>query len=298
MRTRLILFFCFVFAALLVPIATPAQQTITCESNDGGRRHCGPPNPGQVQLQRQISGSECIQDRTWGVDDRGLWVDRGCRADFLIGGNNNYNNGGYNGGYNGDNGGGPGGPGATIKCESNDGNRKYCGQVDPRSQVTIQEQISGSPCEQGRSWGVDNRGLWVDRGCRAIFATGGGYGRDEYGPGPGFGPPMTDYPRVKADSSGRGTFTGQSYGSNQVTRGWFNTKEGRPAVALSGSHDFKVTFFGEIVKADDRHITMRITESSQGPARGRAEIFLNHDRNEIESISIQGRGFNGDFSRR
>ena len=101
MRTRFILFFCFVFAALLVPIATPAQQTITCESNDGGRKHCGPRNPGQVQLQRQISGSECIQDRTWGVDDRGLWVDHGCRAEFLIGGDNNYNPGyNGNGGYN------------------------------------------------------------------------------------------------------------------------------------------------------------------------------------------------------
>jgi hypothetical protein len=292
MRNRLILFFCFVFATLLVPIATPAQQTITCESNDGGRRHCGPANPGQVSLQRQISGSECIQDQTWGVDDRGLWVDRGCRADFLIGGDN-YN-AGYNGGYNNYG----GGPGATIKCESNDGNRKYCGQVDPRSQVTIQQQISGSPCEQGRSWGVDSRGLWVDRGCRAIFVTNGGNLADEYGPGPGFGQPITDYPRVKADSSGHGSFSGQSYGSNNVTRGWFNTKEGRPAVALSGSHDFKVTFFGDIVKADQRHITMRITDSSQGPARGRAEIFLNRDRNEIESISINGRGFSGDFSRR
>src|SRR6201994_950290 len=116
MRTRLILFFCFVFTALLIPIATPAQQTITCESNDGGRKHCGPPNPGQASLQRQISGSECIQSRSWGVYDRGLWVDHGCRADFLIGGNDNYNGGGnYNGGYN-DQG---GGPGATIKCESN-----------------------------------------------------------------------------------------------------------------------------------------------------------------------------------
>lgn len=284
MRTRLILFFSFVFAALLAPIATPAQQTITCESNDGGRRHCGPPNPGQVTLQRQISGSECIQDRSWGVDDRGLWVDRGCRAEFLIGG-----------GYY-DNGQG-GGPSATIKCESNDGGRKYCGQVDPRSQVTIQQQISGSPCEQGRSWGVDNRGLWVDRGCRAIFATGGGYG-DEYERGPGFGPPLSDYPRVKADTSGHGTFNGENYGSNDVTRGWFNTREGRPAVALSGSRDFRVIFFGEIVRVDDRHITMRITDSSQGPARGRAEIFLNRDRNEVESISIHGRGFSGDFSRR
>ena len=167
MRTRLILFFCFVFAALLVPIATPAQQTITCESNDGGRKHCGPPNPGQVTLQRQISGSECIQDRSWGVDDRGLWVDRGCRADFLIGGSNDYDNG----------------AGRNVTRRRHDQvriqrrRRKYCGQVDPRSQVTIQQQISGSPCEQGRSWGVDNRGLWVDRGCRAIFATGGGWRR-------------------------------------------------------------------------------------------------------------------------
>jgi hypothetical protein len=296
MRTRLILFFCFVFAALLVPIATPAQQTITCESNDGGRKHCGAPNPGQVSLQRQISGSECIQDRTWGVDDRGLWVDHGCRADFLIGGNNNYNG-------PADNGSNGGGPADTIKCESSDGNRKYCGQVDSRAQVTIQQQISGSPCEQNRSWGVDNRGLWVDHGCRAIFATGGGY--DDGGPdnrdherGPGFGPPLTDYPRVKADSSGHGTFSGANYGSNNVTRGWFNTREGRPAVSLSGSHDFKVTFFGDITRVDDRHITMRITDSSQGRARGRAEIFLNHDRNEIESLTISGRDFNGDFSRR
>ena len=132
MRTRLILFFCFVFAALLVPIATPAQQTLTCESNDGGRKHCGPANPGQVTLQRQISQTECIQDRSWGVDDRGLWVDHGCRADFLIGGGNGayYND---NGG-NGPGPGGPGGPGGAIKCESNDGNRKYCGQVDPTLQ--------------------------------------------------------------------------------------------------------------------------------------------------------------------
>src|SRR6201992_1625547 len=109
MRTRLILVFFFVFAALLAPIATPAQQTITCESNDGGRKHCGPANPGQVRLQRQISGSECIQDRPGGVDARGLWVDRGCRADFLIGGGNNYYDNGQGGGP------GPGGPGATIK---------------------------------------------------------------------------------------------------------------------------------------------------------------------------------------
>jgi hypothetical protein len=291
MRTRFILFFGFVFAALLIPIATPAQQTITCESNDGGRKHCGNSNPGQVTLQRQISGSECIQNRSWGVDDRGLWVDHGCRAEFLVGG--------YTGGNGGDSNG-------SIKCESNDGSRKYCGKIDSRSQVAIQQQISGSPCEQGRSWGVDNRGLWVDHGCRAIFATGGGYPDDDgYGPGnghgngngPGYEPALSDYPRVKADTSGHGNFTSQNFGSSNVTRGWIDTRGGRPTVTLSGSHDFNVTFFGEITKADDRHITMRITDSSRGRARGRAEILLNHDKNEVESINITGRDFNGDFSR-
>lgn len=292
MRTRFILFFSFVFAALLLPIATPAQQTITCESNNGGRKHCGNSNPGQVSLQRQISGAECIENRSWGVDDRGLWVDHGCRAEFLVGG---YSDG------NGNDAGG------SIKCESNDGNRKYCGQIDSRSQVTLQQQISGSPCEQGRSWGVDNRGLWVDHGCRAIFATGGGYQDDGYGPdygsgngrggGRNFEPALSDYPRVKADTSGHGNFTSQAFGSANITRGWFDSRSGRPTVSLSGSHDFKISFFGEITKADGRHITMRILESSQGRARGRAEIFLNGDRNEVESISITGRDFNGDFSR-
>src|ERR1700722_1541627 len=109
---------------------------------------------------------------------------------------------------------------------------------------------------------------------------------------------MTDFPRVKADTSGHGTFNGQSYGSNNVTRAWFKRKELPTPLALPGSRDFKVPFSGNIVKADDRHITMRITDSSQGPARGRAEIFLNHDRNEVESVTIKGRGFDGDFSRR
>src|ERR1700739_2950608 len=50
----------------------------------------------------------------------------------------------------------------TIKCESNDGHRKYCYDVYQQDRVSMQQQISGSPCELGRSWGGDSRGLWVD----------------------------------------------------------------------------------------------------------------------------------------
>ena len=58
--------------------------------------------------------------------------------------------------------------GGSVKCESNDGGRKYCGNYNG-SQIMIDRQISGSPCTQGQTWGVDSRGLWVDRGCRAYF---------------------------------------------------------------------------------------------------------------------------------
>ena len=61
----------------------------------------------------------------------------------------------------------------TVKCESNNGGRNYCGSFPP-DRVTMNQQISGSPCIRGNSWGVDNRGLWVDRGCRAIFMIGRG----------------------------------------------------------------------------------------------------------------------------
>ncbi|AXC09395.1 hypothetical protein ACPOL_0008 [Acidisarcina polymorpha] len=35
-------------------------------------------------------------------------------------------------------------------------------------------QRSGSACTQGYSWGYDQGGIWVDHGCRADFALGGG----------------------------------------------------------------------------------------------------------------------------
>ena len=56
----------------------------------------------------------------------------------------------------------------SVTCESNNGKRNYCGSYTS-NQVTLQRQIGQSPCERGRSWGVDGRGLWVDYGCRAVF---------------------------------------------------------------------------------------------------------------------------------
>jgi len=95
-------------AMTLLPASiAAAQQSIKCESNNGKRNYCGRYAPNQVRFDRQISGSPCVEGRTWGVDPGGLWVDAGCRAYFVIRGGPSYGppgpppNGGYPGGGGG-----------------------------------------------------------------------------------------------------------------------------------------------------------------------------------------------------
>ena len=90
---------------------------------------------------------------------------------------NNGNGGGYgnNGGY-GRGRGGRGrrnrnsGSGATINCASDNGQRRYC-NADTRNGVLLVRQ-NGNNCRQGETWGYDDRGIWVDRGCSGEFQIG------------------------------------------------------------------------------------------------------------------------------
>jgi Protein of unknown function (DUF3011) len=61
------------------------EGRLTCSSNDGRYRYCRADTQNRVQLIRQISGSRCDQGYSWGFDYRGIWVDRGCRAEFVYG---------------------------------------------------------------------------------------------------------------------------------------------------------------------------------------------------------------------
>ena len=58
-------------------------QTVYCESGDNRRHWCSEGINARVRLIRQRKG-RCIEGRTWGVDRAGIWVDRGCRADFEV----------------------------------------------------------------------------------------------------------------------------------------------------------------------------------------------------------------------
>lgn len=60
-------------------------RTITCKSKGWEYNHCSVNLRGQrVRLGRQISGTRCIRGDNWGTDRGGIWVDRGCAAQFYI----------------------------------------------------------------------------------------------------------------------------------------------------------------------------------------------------------------------
>ena len=146
---------------LLLTVATTvsADTVIRCES-DGGRRDCRFDGPANVAISRQLSKSSCIEGRSWGVNGNRIWVDRGCRADFIVDTVRNDRRG------------------ETIICESS-GRKQWC-SADTSFGVRMSRQISRSSCIEGSSWGYGNRGIWVDDGCRAEFTLGrrGGWDRD------------------------------------------------------------------------------------------------------------------------
>jgi len=129
------------------------RRVLRCESS-GRPQSCpvilqGAP----VRLLRQLSAMPCREGHSWGVKRNEVWVTRGCQGDFEVGAAD--------------------GSGfldvpRPLVCESKSRQRRFCGAGISKS-ATLVKQLSGSPCEEGRDWGWDARGVWVDNGCRAEF---------------------------------------------------------------------------------------------------------------------------------
>ena len=65
-------------------VATGVAPTLVCESMDGKHQHCRADTRYGVTLVRRLSDAKCERDRSWGVDDVGVWVTNGCRAEFVL----------------------------------------------------------------------------------------------------------------------------------------------------------------------------------------------------------------------
>jgi hypothetical protein len=75
-----------------------------------------------------------------------------------------------------------------VTCESIDGRRAEC-DMNTRGEVRLVRQLSRTACVQDQNWGLNRSSIWVDKGCRGVFASGsassGGYdGGSSYGGAP------------------------------------------------------------------------------------------------------------------
>ncbi len=133
---------------------------VRCESQGNRIEHCTAYTGKGVRLVRKFSVSDCVENLDWGHDDKGIWVARGCRAEFKVGVDEAAldQRGVQDSGA------------IKISCGSNDRQRQRC-TISVKTGVDLLRQISKTRCIQDRNWGWDADGIWVDHGCHAEFSV-------------------------------------------------------------------------------------------------------------------------------
>jgi DUF3011 family protein len=66
------------------PRIDPQQQKLVCESDANQRKRCEAAVDRGVDMLRQLSRTDCVKGENWDWDDAGIWVDKGCRAEFGV----------------------------------------------------------------------------------------------------------------------------------------------------------------------------------------------------------------------
>ena len=65
--------------------ARAREAIVSCSSRGGERQHCPADTSKGVALVRSKGDAPCLLGRSWGYDDRGVWVSDGCSAEFVVG---------------------------------------------------------------------------------------------------------------------------------------------------------------------------------------------------------------------
>lgn len=135
-------------------MAAATSPVVRCESEGIERVHCAMDTRQDIELVRQLSTRSCIRESDWGVDGSGVWVARGCRAEFRARGAE---------------------PMVTrhmIRCESKGGRMRSCPVNLRGAPVRLLRQLSALPCREGESWGTGRNEVWASRGCKGEFEIG------------------------------------------------------------------------------------------------------------------------------
>lgn len=57
-----------------------------------------------------------------------------------------------------------------VNCDSNGMRRSYCA-VGSHKGIRLVSSRGAWPCKEGRTWGSDGNGIWVDQNCKGTFAV-------------------------------------------------------------------------------------------------------------------------------
>lgn len=158
-----------VLASAAAPVA--AADTVECRSRDYQRNECQVPFR-DARLVRQISQAACVEGRTWGSRRGRVWVSDGCAGEFADARDvappaPSVPGGGWQAG------GDWSGRETEFECRSRRNGYTRCDA--PSRPTVLVRQLSRAPCTEGQSWGVDDRGPWVDAGCAGLFRQGSGH---------------------------------------------------------------------------------------------------------------------------
>ena len=83
LKTKALICAGFCVTVVAVHAQDRRDDRITC-SSDGGRTVCNADTRGGVRISRQLSDVRCVEGYTWGYTEQSVWVDRGCRAEFVL----------------------------------------------------------------------------------------------------------------------------------------------------------------------------------------------------------------------
>lgn len=154
---------------------TPAQaqrhgygrDTVECRSQNYSREFC-PVYWREARIVRQLSDTPCRRGENWGMGRRGIWVDRGCAAVFAEAGRYHHDRDrddyhGWRPPHDWDR-------EFRVGCESRNYQYRFCAvDVGGAGRARLYRQTSGARCIEGRTWGWNRAGIWVNGGCAGIF---------------------------------------------------------------------------------------------------------------------------------
>jgi hypothetical protein len=67
------------------PSPGSSSVTIVCASKPGERQHCPADTSKGVALGRSTGEAPCLLGKSWGYDDKSVWVSDGCSGEFVVG---------------------------------------------------------------------------------------------------------------------------------------------------------------------------------------------------------------------